>query len=131
MAFWAAICLCQILPLLTPAAHAEKPAEQSLFTLKDVTDSHLLLIPSIHLVPPGSTLLHKNKTLTELRAQPDGKEIEPLAQADINFFEGQLRKQIGKDAKLQVKEARFDVHQDFMGKKVTDLLSLEYTITKP
>lgn len=131
LAFWTALCLSLFALPVTPPAHAAEPASQSLFTLKDATDSHLLLVPSIHLVPPGSTLLHKDKTLTELRALPNGKEIEPLAMADINFFEGQLRKRIGKEVKLTVKEARFDVHQDFMGKKVTDLLSIEYTLDKP
>lgn len=130
VSFCTVLCLARFIPSAIPLAHAEEQAQQSLFTLKDVTDSHLILIPSIHLVPPGSTLLHKDKTLSELRALPDGKEIDPLAMADINFFEGQLRKRIGKEVKLTVKEARFDVHQDFMGKKVTDLLSIEYTLGK-
>jgi|GEM_PF-4402005 len=129
LAFWVALFLT---PLVTPpSVQAEEPASQSLFTVKDATDSKLTLVPSIHLVPPGSTLLHKDKTLEELKAQPDGKEIEKLALADISFFEGQLQKKIGADKKLTVKEARFDVHQDFMGKKVTDLLSILYSVAKP
>lgn len=131
LTFWAMLCLLQVTsPFLRPA-QGEEPASQSLFTVKDATDAKLTLVPSIHLVPPGSTLLHKNKTLEELKAQPDGKELEKLALADISFFEGQLQKKIGADKKLTVKEARFDVHQDFMGKKVTDLLSIDYTIAKP
>lgn len=130
LVFLVLLALFQIITPILPA-QAEEAASQSLFTIKDATDSKLTLVPSIHLVPPGSTLLHKDKTLEELKAQPDGKEIEKLALADISFFEGQLQKKIGADKKLTVKEARFDVHQDFMGKKVTDLLSILYTVAKP
>lgn len=76
-------------------------------------------------------MIIKNKTLAELREQKDGKELEQLAMADINFFEGQLRKKLGAEAQFTRKDARFDVHQDFMGKKVTDLLSIDYAVTKP
>lgn len=131
LTLWAALLLLPLTAPLMRPVQAEEAASQSLFTIKDATDSKLTLVPSIHLVPPGSTLLHKDKTLEELKAQPDGKEIEKLALADITFFEGQLQKKIGADKKLTVKEARFDVHQDFMGKKVTDLLSILYTVAKP
>lgn len=130
--FWSFLILTQAAPPFAPLAWAQEAAQpQSLFTLENTSDSALTLIPSIHLVPPGSTLVTKNKNLAELRAQTDGKELERLAMADINFFEGQLRKKLGPEAKLTRKNARFDVYQDFMGKKITDLLAIDYAVSKP
>lgn len=132
LTLWTAACLFQIItPQLVTAAQGAESAPKSLFTLKDVTDTHLTLIPLIHLVPPGSTLVYKDKPLTELKGMAEGKQIEALAKADINFFQTQLKKQLGNDKKLTLQEARFDVNKDFMGKLVTDLLSLKYTIAKP
>ncbi|MBU4152244.1 MAG: hypothetical protein KKD63_05130, partial [Proteobacteria bacterium] len=93
--------IAQFNPALVPSAHCQETApQQSLFTIENTSDSAFTLVPSIHLVPPGSTLIIKNKTLAELREQKDGKELEQLAMADINFFEGQLRKKLGAEAQF-------------------------------
>ncbi len=129
-------CICLIIILLLGAVSIghgkESSAKKSngLYEIESLPDNRIKLIPHIHLVPPGSQLLHANVEFKDIGTLPVKEDLEKKAKVDIDFFEKKLKEEIGMDKKLEFQTALFNIYKDFIGKYTTDLIYMIYRIGK-
>jgi len=105
-----------------------KKSTKRIYEIVSLTDNRVKLITQIHLVPPGSRLLHENVEFKDIGTLPVKENLEKKARVDIDFFEKKLREEMGKDKDLKFETALFNIYLDFMGKYTTDLIYMIYKI---
>jgi hypothetical protein len=111
-----------------PATGGCTLAKSRLYEVKQLTSGILLVDVKVHLIPPGSTKIAEQVSLDEIKKQKN-QELFNDAMKSVKFFEERLDRSLREKAeqkKLILKSAMFDLYQDMMGRKFTDLLFIEF-----
>ena len=105
-------------------------SKKKLYRIVLLSSDSVKLISDIHLIPPGSKLLHKKITFKDIGALPDKDILIKKARVDIDFFEKKLRGEVGKEKQIEFDMALFNIYKDFMGNYTTDLVHMVYKTLK-
>jgi hypothetical protein len=107
-------------------------SKKKFYEIEFLDKNNIKLTSHIHLIPPGSQLLHENvrlKDIGDLPIKADLKaDLKKDAMLSIVFFEKKLKEEVGKNSHLKFEKALFNVYMDFMGKHTTDMIYMIYKI---
>ena len=112
-------------------AYGDKlPAEskKKFYEIEYLNKNGVKLTSHIHLIPPGSQLLHENVRFKDIGALPIKADLKKDALTSIIFFEKKLKQEIQKNRRLEFEQALFNVYMDFMGNHTTDMIYMTYKI---
>ncbi len=104
-------------PLLLSAGEGEEIITTQLYTAAYAEKDTIRLEPLISLIPPGSSMEHKNINFEQL-IDLQSEDILKSAQVDIDFFQARLQEDVKKE--VSILDAFFDVYRDMMGNFHTD-----------
>lgn len=102
--------------------------KKKFYGIEFLDKNNVKLTSHIHLIPPGSKLLHENVRLKDIGDLPIKADLKKDAMLSIVFFEKKLKEEVGKNKSLEFEEALFNVYMDFMGKRTTDMIYMIYKI---
>ena len=126
------ICLMMFFVIyVVSAAYGDKPPPENkkkFYEIEFLNQNTVKLTSHIHLIPPGSQLLHENVRLKDIGALPIKADLKKDAMTSIIFFEKKLKEEIQKNKRLEFEKALFNVYIDFMGKYTTDMIYMIYKI---
>ncbi len=92
-------------------ANVGSAQEKRLYKVEDAGKGSIKLVPLIHLVPPGSQVVHKGIELKEIERLPEGAKLKEKAMVDVKFFQELYEKE--NNVKLSLENAIFDIYKDF------------------
>jgi hypothetical protein len=108
--------------------------KKKFYEIEFLDKNYIKLTSHIHLIPPGSQLLHENvrlKDIGDLPIKADLKaDLKKDAMLSIDFFEKKLKEEVGKSSHLKFEKALFNVYMDFMGNHTTDMIYMTYKIRR-
>jgi hypothetical protein len=96
---------------LGPSLAQEK--EKKAYKVEEIKKGQIKLIPELHLVPPGSNIIHKEISLEAMEKLKEGAKLKEKAIVDVKFFKELYEKDSGGKKTLTLKKAVFNVYQDF------------------
>jgi len=107
------ISLLSLAAVLAPVCSSLAQGDKKVYRVEEMgKDKNLIrLIPELHLVPPGSNLVHKEISLKDMEKLKDGKKLQEKAMVDVKFFKEAYEKDFQRE--LTLKEGVFNVYQDF------------------
>jgi hypothetical protein len=107
-------------------------SKKKFYEIEFLDKNSIKLTSHIHLIPPGSQLLHENVRLKDIGDLPIKADINADLKKDamlsIVFFEKKLKEEVGKNSQLEFEKALFNVYMDFMGNHTTDMIYMTYKI---
>jgi len=103
-------------------------SKKKFYEIEFLNKNIVKLTSHIHLIPPGSQLLHENVSFKDIGALPIKADLKKDAMTSIIFFEKKLKEEIEKNRHLEFEKALFNVYMDFMGKHTTDMIYMIYKI---
>lgn len=127
---WICLLIFFVLCSVSAAYGGKSPAEseRKFYEIEFLNKDSVKLTSHIHLIPPGSQLLHENVRFKDIGSLPIKDDLEKDAMASVTFFEKKLKEEIGKNRRLEFEKALFNVYRDFMGKHTTDMIYMIYKI---
>lgn len=100
--------------------------KKKFYEIEFLDNNDIKLTSHIHLIPPGSQLLHENVRLKDIGDLPNKADLKKDAMLSIVFFEKKLIEEVGKNSHLKFEKALFNVYMDFMGNHTTDMIYMIY-----